>query len=172
MEGKDDRIGRGLLGKGVHFLKRDLVIFAFFLVLSFFFWYLNSLRKDFEVELKYPAKYINNKGGRINAGELPPMVILNLKGPGYSIVKQKLTLSRSPLIVDFSRVALKRVPDTQPAEYCLITSSLIPGFSKQLSSEFQILSVKPDTIFVTFGNRGSSGAPGKGLMSSDEKHKN
>jgi hypothetical protein len=37
---------------GVH---RDVIVYAFCLILSFVFWYLNSLGKDFETGIKYPV---------------------------------------------------------------------------------------------------------------------
>jgi hypothetical protein len=153
VEGGSANTGRNLLGKGFHFLKRDVAIFAFFLLLSFFFWYLNSLRKDIEVDLRFPVRYLNTSSRRISDEELPDRLVFSIKGPGYSIFKQKLSLNRSSLTVDFSKVVLKRVPDSSPPDYAVVTNSLIPSFSKQLRSELQILSVKPDSIYVTFEKR-------------------
>ena len=45
--------------KRVSAINRDVVVFAFFLFLSFGFWYLNSLGKEMEADIKYPVKYIN-----------------------------------------------------------------------------------------------------------------
>jgi len=38
---------------------RDIVIFGFFLLLSFIFWYLNSLEKEVEYSIRYPVRYVN-----------------------------------------------------------------------------------------------------------------
>lgn len=142
--------GKDLLGKGVHFLKRDVVIFAFFLLLSFFFWYLNSLRKDIEVDLKYPVRYINPPKDKVISSDLPQKLLFNLKGPGYSIIKLKLSVGRTPVLIDFSKVGYKRVPDSQPPEYYIVSGNLINSFSKQMRADFQILSIKPDTLYITF----------------------
>jgi len=141
--------------------KRDVVIFVFFLFLSFGFWYLNSLRKDFELEMRYPVKYVNPPGGRKIDNEIPSKLTFNLKGSGYSIIKLRLSANRYPLVIDFSRVTYRRVPESRGPEYFIVSNSLIPDFSRQLRSEFQILSVKPDTILILFGGISGTGASGK-----------
>lgn len=148
-------------------LKRDIIVFIFFLFLSFGFWYLNSLRKDFELDLKYPVKYINPPKGREVAGDLPSKLTLNLKGSGYSIFKLKISGKRSPLIIDFSKITYKRVPGSRPAEYYVVSNGLITNFNRQLRSEFQILSVKPDTVFMKFPGKTGAVSPGSSVSKPD-----
>lgn len=150
---------RNFRKNGDNSLKRDFVVFIFFLFLSFGFWYLNSLRKDFEIDLKYPVNYINPPKGREVTGELPSKLTLNLKGSGYSIFKLKISGSRSPLVIDFSKITYKRVPNSKPTEYYVLLNGLITNFNRQLWSEFQILSVKPDTIFVKFPGKRDAVSP-------------
>ncbi len=171
MKGRPGSTGKDLFGKGIHFLKRDVVSFAFFLLLSFFLWYLNSLRKVIEIEIRYPVRYINPPAGKIVSGDLPQNLYFSIKGPGYSVVKQKLSVSRTPVLIDFSKISCRKVPDSQPTEYYIVSGNLIGSFSKQLRSEFQILTIKPDTIFVTF-RKGSTGLNGKGLSSADASQPN
>jgi hypothetical protein len=140
-------------------LKRDIVVFIFFLFLSFGFWYLNSLRKDFELDLKYPVKYINPPKGRELAGDSPSKLTLNLKGSGYSIFKLKISGNRSPLIIDFSKITYRRVQNSKPTEYYVVLNELVTNFNRQLRSEYQILSVKPDTVFMKFPVRPNSVPP-------------
>jgi hypothetical protein len=166
VKGRPGTTGGNLFGKGIHFLKRDVMSFAFFLLLSFFLWYLNSLRKEIEIEIRYPVRYINPPAGKVASGDLPQNLVFNIKGPGYSVVKQKLSVSRLPVSIDFSKVNYKKVPDSQPTEYYIVSGNLISSFSKQLRSEFQILSIKPDTIFVTFQRKGFTGVNGKGSTTS------
>ncbi len=74
-----------LMKKGVKVIKKDIAAFAFFLFLSFIFWYLNSLGKEFEAGIKYPLKFTNIPKERTINEEQSPEVNLFLKGPGYSI---------------------------------------------------------------------------------------
>jgi hypothetical protein len=129
---------------------RDVVIFGFFLLLSFVFWYLNSLEKDVEYSIRYPVRYVNLPEDRVLADDLPLRLELYLKGPGYSVLKLKMAGNRSPVILDISSVNYRRVPGSRALNYYVVTSGLIPKLRNQLRTECDITSVKPDTLFFAF----------------------
>lgn len=131
------------------FLNRELPVFAFFLLLSFVFWYLNELSKNLQGTINYPVRYINPPKDRIVTGDLPDKLEMELRGPGYSILKVKLSGSRAPVVIDFSRLSPRRLPGAMP-HYYLVTSGLINNFSKQLHADFEILSIQPDTLFFGY----------------------
>lgn len=150
MEGKTAIWFKKLTKREVSLLNKNVVIFAFFLFLAFIFWYLNSLGKEMEIDFRYPVNFINPPKGRVISGDLPSKLSLELKGQGYSLLKLKITGKRTPLVVDLSKVILRRVPDSKPIGYYVVSSTLIPGFKKQMGNGFNVLSVRPDTIFLTF----------------------
>lgn len=131
------------------FLNRELPVFAFFLLLSFVFWYLNELSKELQGTINYPVRYINPPKDRIVTGDLPDKLEMDLRGPGYSILKVKLSGSRAPVVIDFSKVTPRRIPGTVP-RYHLVTSGLIGSFSKQLHADFDILAIHPDTLYFGY----------------------
>lgn len=131
------------------FLNRELPVFAFFLLLSFVFWYLNELSKELQGTINYPVRYINPPKDRIVTGDLPDKLEMDLRGPGYSILKVKLSGSRAPVVIDFSKITPRRIPGTLP-RYYLVTSGLINSFSKQLHADFDILAIQPDTLFFGY----------------------
>jgi hypothetical protein len=137
-------------GKGISSINRDYFVFGFFLLLSFIFWYLNSLGKEIETEIRYPVRYINLPKERVLAEELPSRLNLYLKGPGYEILKLKLSGNRAPAILDISTLNYRRVPGSKDLNYYLKTSGIIPKLKNDLRSECQILYVKPDTLFFKF----------------------
>jgi len=148
------------------FLNRELPVFAFFLLLSFVFWYLNELSKDLKGTINYPVRYINPPRDRIVTGDLPDKLEMELRGPGYSILKVKLSGSRAPVVVDFSKLSPRRVPGTMP-HYYLLTSGLINNFSKQLHADFEILSIKPDTLYFGYDRLVTRRMPVKPNLSVD-----
>jgi len=129
---------------------RDIVVFGFFLLLSFIFWYLNSLEKEVEYSIRYPVRYVNLPEERVLADDLPSRLELYLKGPGYSILKLKMSGNRSPVILDVSSINYRRVPNNRALNYYVVTSGLIPKLRNQLRAECDITTVKPDTLFFTF----------------------
>jgi hypothetical protein len=150
MEGKTGIWFKKLTKKEVSLLNKNVVIFAFFIFVAFIFWYLNSLGKQINSDFRYPVVYINPPKGRSVSNDLPSKLSLELKGQGYSLLKHKITGKREPLVVDFSKVTFKRIPDSKPAQYYILSSGLIPAFKKQLGNGFEVTAAKPDTIFLTF----------------------
>ncbi len=131
------------------FINRELPVFAFFLLLSFVFWYLNELSKELQGTINYPVRYINPPKDRIITGDLPLKLEMSLRGPGYSILKVRLSGSRAPVVIDFSKLTPRRIPGAVP-HYYLVTSGLISNFSKQMHADFEILSIHPDTLFFGY----------------------
>jgi hypothetical protein len=139
---KSSRKGRGIT-------RGDIAVFAFFLCLSFVFWYLNSLGKDIETSIRYPLSYENIPGDWKMGAENPRNVSLYLSGPGYSILQVKVTGKLSPLVIDFSSVSYRRSQNTSQGDYFIITSSLVPHLNSQLKSDCRVTSIEPDTIFLS-----------------------
>ncbi len=150
MDNKDETRSGNLPGKGVRFINRNVFVFAFFLLLSFIFWYLNSLGKDLETDIRYPVSYINTPGNKALAGNLPERLNLYIKGPGYSILRMKMSGNRAPLKIDFSKISYRGWLNNRSGEYYIVATGLVPGFNSQLKSACKITSVKPDTLFFSF----------------------
>jgi hypothetical protein len=136
-----------LTKKEVSLINRDVVVFAFFLFLSFILWYLNSLGKEIETGIRYPVTYINIPRGKVIVEEPPVKLNIFLKGPGYSIMKLKVTGKRSPVVIDISKVNYMRVPGSRSLNYYIVTSGLTKSLTVQLRSGCEITSIKPDTLF-------------------------
>lgn len=154
MDGKDGIGSHNLPKKGRSAINSNVLVFAFFLFLSFVFWYLNSLGKELETDIRYPVKFTGLPGKRVLNEDLPSRINLLLKGPGYSILQLKISGKASPVVIDFSKVGYKHVPDKESNGYYIVTSGLIPSFNAQLKSVCKVASVKPDTIFFSFRQNG------------------
>lgn len=147
MKGEDVKRTENLTRKRVRIINRDVGVFAFFLVLSFIFWYLNSLGKENEAGIKYHIKFTNLPKERIINEEQPDELNIFLKGPGYTILKLKLSGKKAPLIIDISKVNYKRTPGGKPF---IVTSGLAKSLNVQMRSGCEITSIKPDTLFFSF----------------------
>lgn len=130
---------------------RDIAVFAFFLFLSFIFWYLNGLSKIIDNTVKYPVRYINPPRERVLAGELPSRLEMDLRGPGYSILKIRLSGSRAPVVIDMSKAGLRPVRrGQQSGPQYLLTEDLKEMISTQLRADFSIITIRPDTLYFVF----------------------
>jgi hypothetical protein len=144
-----DEIRPELVKRGVGGINKDIAVFAFFLFLSFVFWYLNSLGKDIEIGIKYPVKYTNLPKERIIVDDPQVKVTLYLKGTGSSILKFKLSGKKTPVEIDISKVNYRKVPGSTNPDYFIVTSGLAKSLAVQLRSGCEITSIKPDTLFFT-----------------------
>ncbi len=144
-----------LTKKGVGRINRDVAVFAFFLFLSFVFWYLNSLGKETEAGIKYPVKFTNLPKERIIAERPQTWLNIYLKGTGSSILKLKFSGDKSPVNIDIAKVNYKRVPGSKDLDYYIVSSGLIKSLTVQLRSGCEITSIKPDTIFFSLEKSGT-----------------
>ena len=149
MKGENGILTENLMKKGAKVINRDIAVFAFFLFLSFVFWYLNSLGKENEAGINYQVRYINIPKERAITSEQPDDLNLFLKGPGYSILKLEISGKKPPLIIDISKVSYKRYPGEKELNYYIVTSGLIKSLNVQIRSGCEITSIKPDTLFFT-----------------------
>ena len=133
--------------RGTRVIKKDVAVFAFFLFLSFVFWYINSLGNEVEAGIKYQVEYTNLPRERVIAKGQSAEINLYLKGPGYSILKLKLSGKKAPLVIDISKVSYKRFPADKNLNYYIITSGLSKSLQVQMRSGCEITSIKPDTLF-------------------------
>ena len=170
MKGENGILKENLMKKGAKAINRDIAVFAFFLFLSFAFWYLNSLGKENEAGIRYLVTFTNIPKERIIISEQPEDLNLFLKGPGYSILKLKISGKKPPLIIDISKVSYKRYPGEKDLSYYIVTSGLIKSLNVQIRSGCEITSIKPDTLFFTLDkvNENSSFNP---VIKSDGKKK-
>jgi hypothetical protein len=136
--------------KKIGAINSDVVVFAFFLLLSFTLWYLNSLGKETEVDIRYPVRFVNIPEGRVLVENEFPRVNLSLKGPGFSILKLKYQGKKAPLTIDLSKVIYKRVAESKTPDYFILTPSLAKSFTVQLRSGCDVISLKPDTLYFSF----------------------
>lgn len=140
-------------------IDRDVLVFGFFLVLSFIFWYLNGLSKEIENHVRYPVRYVNPPRDRVLVGNLPSKLELQLRGPGYSILKLKLSGSRAPVIVDMSRIDFNNPVELESSSYIVLANDFKDNFARQLRADYEILSIKPDTLLFQFDRVGTKKVP-------------
>jgi hypothetical protein len=150
VKGEDGIRTGNLMKRRAGAIKRDIVVFVFFLFLSFIFWYLNSLGKENEAGIKYQVKFVNIPKERVITTEQTTDLSLFLKGPGYSILKLKISDKKDPLLIDLSKVSYRRASGDNSLNYFIITSGLAKSLNVQLRSGCEITSIKPDTLFFTF----------------------
>lgn len=147
----------------IAFRKRALM-FSFFLMLSVIFWFMNALSKNYTTDIKYPVRYRNFPGDKTLIGELPNYFTLRVNAHGYTLLRYKLSSRYIPIVFSVNSFKLSRMSEKDSSFYFLETRYIKEYVAKQLSSEFEIVSLKPDTIIFPFANVVSKKIPVKSVL--------
>jgi YbbR domain-containing protein len=147
--------GKLLKNKGINLnaLRRNLLIFLFFLLVSILLWFLTALNKDYKTVLSYPVDYIKIPKGKVLTNDVPEKLDLNVQARGFMLLRLKLQSRLSTLIFDVSSFAFNVIPDQESMTLFIITNSVREKIQQQLTSEIRIEGVSPDTLFLQLTDR-------------------
>ena len=133
---------------------KEYFIFLFFLLLSFGFWFLQSLQQDYERRIELPLRYKNVPQDWALSENNPKKITILLKDKGTTLMYYSWNSNFNP--VDISVPGLPR-----SSEYSLnISRNLIEtSISKQLISSTSILSIEPREIELFYDSLSSRVVP-------------
>ncbi len=128
-----------------------VVIFLFFLVVSLLLWYLSRLNSDYTTEVEYPVTLANIPRDRVIVGLPPQSINLKVNGFGYSLLRFKIAAPLSPVVINLGQVPLQE-QNHSSGKWFIVTSQIRSIIASHLSSDIQLIGVKPDTLFIEFTN--------------------
>lgn len=147
----------GLFKSGKFKSDRRVVVFIICIFIATVLWFLNALSKDYSTEVSYPVKYLNAPKNQFLANKPPTKFELKVEGHGFTLLRHKLSLTFSPIVINLSNV-------TQDLEhtagvYNINSKSLIRKISSQVSSEITITEIQPDFFQLVFDSLKSKTVP-------------
>jgi len=131
-------------------LNRNVAVFTFFLLLSFIFWYINALSKSITGTINFPVRYTNFPENLALVNELPDKLRLEVQGPGYSVLKARISGNKTPLMIDVKNSGLADSGEESDLQFFIYSYNLRESFIRQIRSDFEINSVSPDSINFIF----------------------
>ncbi len=131
-------------------LRKRAMIFSFFLVLSVIFWFMNALSKNYTTTIDYPVRYRNFPEDKIMIGNLPEHLSLEVNAHGYTLLRYRLSSRYIPLVFNVRSFTMNRMSSADSGVYYIETRFARNYIAKQLSSEFNIMDIKPDTLVFRF----------------------
>ncbi|MCK3684261.1 CdaR family protein [Maribellus sp. YY47] len=125
---------------------KRVVVFLICLLISTSLWFLNALSKDYSTTIAYPVKYVNPPSKQFLANEPPSKLELKIDAHGFTLLRYKLSLSFSPIILNLTNIT----KDLKPEDgiYKVPSSGLMRRIKAQVSSEISILEVQPETLEI------------------------
>ncbi len=125
---------------------KRIVVFSVCLFIATTLWFLNALSKDYSTTLTYPVKYTNPPQNQFLANHPPEQLELKVNAHGFSLLRNKLNFSLSPIILNLA--AITRNIEHSANGYRVNTNALVRRISDQISSEITINSIQPEIFFI------------------------
>jgi len=115
-----------------------------FLAISFLFWMLIKLSKEYTDVVQFNVDYINLPEGKILQEEPAKRLDVTVKTHGFNLIKYHI--NKRDVNVDLYSVKRKR-----GLVYYQLANELLPQFQQQVASDVEVLVVQPDTIYYQLG---------------------
>ena len=127
---------------------KKLRVFLLFLLLSFMFWTLIKLSREYISEVEFGLTYTDVPQNKLIQNEASEKIKLTLKTSGFKLLRYGFKQKN----LEYTLTEIDRKTGT---EYYSETSSNINFLQAQLSAETVVLNAEPDTLFFDLGVRKS-----------------
>lgn len=126
-----------------------LVIFLVCLVMASIMWLLNALSKNYTTSITYPVRYVNLPENKFIINDPPKQLDLRVNGHGFTLLRHKMRLAFTPVALDITTILNEKGIQSRGG-YTIVPSTILDRISGQVSSDLQILDVKPEGISLVF----------------------
>ena len=123
---------------------KKLRVFLLFLMLSFLFWMLIKLSKNYITDVKFDLVYIDEPKNKLLQNNSDNTITLTVNTIGFKLLRYSLKSKK----LNYSLTDLEKKKGT---EYYSITKSKINYLQAQFQAETIVLKVKPDTLYFDLG---------------------
>lgn len=139
--------------------QKKFFVFLLFLVIAFMAWLWRSLQDTYIADIRYPVKYINLPEGKILVDTPPKNLNLRIRADGVTIMKNKRP--KFSLKFDISAFSSIKSKDGSNSFFILtrFAVSKIEDDLNRQSSNIEILSISPDTIWFNMTEMKSKNIP-------------
>jgi YbbR domain-containing protein len=133
---------------------KEIFIFLFFFLLSFGFWFLQTLQQDYEKKVKLPLKMEDIPKNWVISDESAQEVRFVLKDKGTILMYYVWKSSFSPI-----HISLLNIPASNDSTIMITNKMLHNAMEKQLASSTAIVSIDPSDVMVKYDKLSSKIVP-------------
>jgi hypothetical protein len=161
-------LGKRIISK-LLILRKQYLIFTFFLAVATLAWYIRALNEYYTTELQYPVRYVNLPPNRILSHAPPEYLTLRIRADGYTILGYKLKLKRA-LRFNVNSFSLYSLTADSTSVYLLTkyTYDKLTSELNESNKNIQILDISPDTLFFNFSRIRKKKVPVMGIVYQSE----
>ncbi len=146
---------------------KRIVVFLVCLAIATGLWFLNALSKDYSTTISYPVRYVNPPNRQFLANNPPSKLELKVDAHGFTLLRHKLSLSFSPIILNLSTITRNISPEN--GTYAIPANSLMKRIRSQVSNEISILEIHPDIVPIVLDSLKEKTVPVHANISLDFK---
>lgn len=146
---------------------KQLVVFLICLLIASALWFLNALSKDYSSTISYPVKYVNPPKNLFLSNKLPDKLDLKVDAHGFTLLRHKLSLSFSPIVINLTNITRDIRPNGDV--YAVSSESLVRRISEQVSNEITITDIQPDVLQIEFDSLKTKTVPVRLNVNADFK---
>lgn len=130
------------------FFSRKVGIFAICISIASFLWVINALNRTYTKTIAVPIKYINLPKNKVLSTELPKVIQAEIKATGAKLLFIDFNTQNNEIVID-AGPSIRRNKNKQTV--AINTALSIGNLSKLFNTEIELIKVKPDSIYFSFG---------------------
>jgi hypothetical protein len=129
-------------------LNKKIVAFLICILIASFLWIVNALNRTYTKTIAVPLKFINLPKNKALSSELPKFIQADVKASGAKLLFIDFKKNENEIIIDFNNFSSKKIHSNNLA---INTALSIGNLSKLFNTEVELIKVKPDSIYFSFG---------------------
>jgi len=139
--------------------RKKALLFGFFLSVSIILWLLIAFSKNYNDQINYPVSYKNFPASKVLTGELPDHLVLSVNANGFTLLRFRLSSRYTPISFSVNSFKMNRLAGDDSSSFYIETRYARDHIAAQLSSEFTISGISPDTLIFRFASVASKKVP-------------
>lgn len=137
--------------------EKSFSFFLIFVVISFIFWFLVELSKEYTSIIDYPIKISSLPDDKILISEVPDNIQLKITGKGFDLLKYELASFIFPYIINYEEITNHNHSDN----FQLQTSIIFNDIRNKFPSNIEIKEIFPKKISFVFSSSTEKKVPVK-----------
>ena len=132
---------------------REFFIFMFFFIIASIFWLVQTLDREYEMEVEVPVRLQNVPESIVITSDFPSDLTVNVRDKGTTLLNYRLTKRFSPITIDFAEYQNRRHHVT------ILSSTFAKAVTSQLGANTHVGTIKPDTLEYYYSEGKSKKVP-------------
>jgi len=129
-------------------LNKKIVAFLVCLLIATFLWLINALNRTYTKTIAIPVKFINLPKNKSLSSELPKEIQADIKASGAKLFFIDFKKHENEIVIDLNN--FNKI-QSQSKSLAINTALSIGNLSRLFNTEIELIKVKPDSIYFSFG---------------------